>query len=196
MHGIPNFEAKGGKCLPLLELRWYNWYFYLFALKCFLVFVPLQAAVLSWRSTRPCSQSIRQESSTETLVLDISVDSVNGFSQIIVVVVVIFHHHSNVQGDSNTSICITIEPGLLLKGDILVKTQSPPLAVSMSAVSCTWVFWSFTTAQVLPQEIQEPHQRRGFQSAVPHLCHPRPWRSFWKEWVGWNVQRYSRKNVI
>lgn len=73
----------------------------------------------------------------ETLVLDISVDSVNGFSQIIVVVVVIFHHHSNVQGDSNTSICITIEPGLLLKGDILVKTQSPPLAVSMSAVSCT-----------------------------------------------------------
>ncbi|KAK5622890.1 hypothetical protein CRENBAI_023141 [Crenichthys baileyi] len=28
---------------------------------------------------------------------------------------------SNVQGDSNTSICITIEPGLLLKGDILLK---------------------------------------------------------------------------
>lgn len=35
------------------------------------------------------------------------------------------HHccysYSNVQGDSNTSICITIEPGLLLKGDILVR---------------------------------------------------------------------------
>uniref|UniRef100_A0A671YB96 Uncharacterized protein n=1 Tax=Sparus aurata TaxID=8175 RepID=A0A671YB96_SPAAU len=30
----------------------------------------------------------------------------------------LFH---NVQGDSNTSICITIEPGLLLKGDILLK---------------------------------------------------------------------------
>lgn len=29
--------------------------------------------------------------------------------------------HSNVQGDSQTSICITIEPGLLLKGDILVR---------------------------------------------------------------------------
>ncbi len=28
---------------------------------------------------------------------------------------------SNVQGDSQTSICITIEPGLLLKGDILVR---------------------------------------------------------------------------
>lgn len=28
---------------------------------------------------------------------------------------------SNVQGDCNTSICITIEPGLLLKGDILVR---------------------------------------------------------------------------
>ncbi|KAM7380854.1 hypothetical protein PAMP_004125 [Pampus punctatissimus] len=28
---------------------------------------------------------------------------------------------SNVQGDSQTSICITIEPGLLLKGDILLK---------------------------------------------------------------------------
>lgn len=34
---------------------------------------------------------------------------------------IIVHHHSNVQGDSNTSICITIEPGLLLKGDILVR---------------------------------------------------------------------------
>lgn len=30
---------------------------------------------------------------------------------------------SNVQGDSNTSICITIEPGLLLKGDILVRAN-------------------------------------------------------------------------
>lgn len=29
---------------------------------------------------------------------------------------------SNVQGDSQTSICITIEPGLLLKGDILVRS--------------------------------------------------------------------------
>uniref|UniRef100_A0A8C1D879 Tensin 1 n=1 Tax=Cyprinus carpio carpio TaxID=630221 RepID=A0A8C1D879_CYPCA len=29
--------------------------------------------------------------------------------------------YSNVQGDSHTSICITIEPGLLLKGDILLK---------------------------------------------------------------------------
>lgn len=40
--------------------------------------------------------------------------------------------HSNVQGDSQTSICITIEPGLLLKGDILVShsfvssSPSPP----------------------------------------------------------------------
>ena len=32
--------------------------------------------------------------------------------------------HSNVQGDSQTSICITIEPGLLLKGDILVSRSS------------------------------------------------------------------------
>ncbi len=30
--------------------------------------------------------------------------------------------YSNVQGDSHTSICITIEPGLLLKGDILVRS--------------------------------------------------------------------------
>lgn len=33
-------------------------------------------------------------------------------------------YYSNVQGDSNTSICITIEPGLLLKGDILVRLWS------------------------------------------------------------------------
>lgn len=34
--------------------------------------------------------------------------------------------HSNVQGDSQTGICITIEPGLLLKGDILVRSSPPP----------------------------------------------------------------------
>lgn len=34
---------------------------------------------------------------------------------------IVFVGDSNVQGDSNTSICITIEPGLLLKGDILVR---------------------------------------------------------------------------
>uniref|UniRef100_A0A672TFH5 Tensin 1 n=1 Tax=Strigops habroptila TaxID=2489341 RepID=A0A672TFH5_STRHB len=56
MHGIPNFESKGGTCLP-----------------------PART---------PCT-----------------------------------HHHPalNVQGDSQTGICITIEPGLLLKGDILLK---------------------------------------------------------------------------
>lgn len=32
---------------------------------------------------------------------------------------------SNVQGDSQTGICITIEPGLLLKGDILVRSPAP-----------------------------------------------------------------------
>lgn len=32
---------------------------------------------------------------------------------------------SNVQGDSQTGICITIEPGLLLKGDILVRSFGP-----------------------------------------------------------------------
>uniref|UniRef100_A0A671LC52 Tensin 1b n=1 Tax=Sinocyclocheilus anshuiensis TaxID=1608454 RepID=A0A671LC52_9TELE len=31
------------------------------------------------------------------------------------------YYSINVQGDSHTSICITIEPGLLLKGDILLK---------------------------------------------------------------------------
>ena len=35
---------------------------------------------------------------------------------------------SSVQGDSQTSVCITIEPGLLLKGDILVSTISSSLS--------------------------------------------------------------------
>lgn len=35
-----------------------------------------------------------------------------------------FFFCSNVQGDSQTSICITIEPGLLLKGDILVRNNA------------------------------------------------------------------------
>uniref|UniRef100_A0A8C7Y0Z7 Tensin 1b n=1 Tax=Oryzias sinensis TaxID=183150 RepID=A0A8C7Y0Z7_9TELE len=65
MHGIPNFEAKGGLYLLL----------HVFAHKQ--AFSPL-------RLFTSC-----------TFV--------------------------NVQGDSQTSICITIEPGLLLKGDILLK---------------------------------------------------------------------------
>ncbi|XP_077055294.1 tensin-1 isoform X1 [Siphateles boraxobius] len=59
MHGIPNFESKGG-CRPFLKI---------------------------YQSMQPVYTS--------------------GIY--------------NVQGDSHTSICITIEPGLLLKGDILLK---------------------------------------------------------------------------
>uniref|UniRef100_A0A673C5A2 Tensin 1 n=1 Tax=Sphaeramia orbicularis TaxID=375764 RepID=A0A673C5A2_9TELE len=59
MHGIPNFESKGG-CRPFLKI---------------------------YQAMQPVYTS--------------------GIY--------------NVQGDSNTSICITIEPGLLLKGDILLK---------------------------------------------------------------------------
>ncbi|XDV36125.1 hypothetical protein PO909_005969 [Leuciscus waleckii] len=59
MHGIPNFESKGG-CRPFLKIH---------------------------QSMQPVYTS--------------------GIY--------------NVQGDSHTSICITIEPGLLLKGDILLK---------------------------------------------------------------------------
>ncbi|ETE67720.1 Tensin, partial [Ophiophagus hannah] len=55
MHGIPNFESKGG-CRPFLKI---------------------------YQAMQPV--------------------------------------YTNVQGDSQTSICITIEPGLLLKGDILLK---------------------------------------------------------------------------
>uniref|UniRef100_A0A3Q3F5X7 Tensin-like n=1 Tax=Labrus bergylta TaxID=56723 RepID=A0A3Q3F5X7_9LABR len=59
MHGIPNFESKGG-CRPFLKI---------------------------YQAMQPVYTS--------------------GIY--------------NVQGDSQTSICITIEPGLLLKGDILLK---------------------------------------------------------------------------
>uniref|UniRef100_A0A4W5M9M0 C2 tensin-type domain-containing protein n=1 Tax=Hucho hucho TaxID=62062 RepID=A0A4W5M9M0_9TELE len=59
MHGIPNFESKGG-CRPFLKI---------------------------YQAMQPVYTS--------------------GIY--------------NVQGDSHTSICITIEPGLLLKGDILLK---------------------------------------------------------------------------
>lgn len=33
---------------------------------------------------------------------------------------------------------------------------------------------SGATAEVLPQAVQEPDQRRGVQGAVPHLCHSQP----------------------
>lgn len=43
------------------------------------------------------------------------------FVEHVVMLFFLFSYGSNVQGDSQTSICITIEPGLLLKGDILVR---------------------------------------------------------------------------
>uniref|UniRef100_A0A4W5LQU7 Tensin 1 n=1 Tax=Hucho hucho TaxID=62062 RepID=A0A4W5LQU7_9TELE len=64
MHGIPNFESKGG-CRPFLKI---------------------------YQAMQPVYTS--------------------GIY--------------NVQGDSQTSICITIEPGLLLKGDILLKCYHKP----------------------------------------------------------------------
>lgn len=49
---------------------------------------------------------------------------------------------SNVQGDSQTSICITIEPGLLLKGDILVRksTEFVVIVFLQGAGGCGPVF--------------------------------------------------------
>lgn len=48
----------------------------------------------------------------------------------------VFLFCSNVQGDSQTSICITIEPGLLLKGDILVRNVEGHTTGERSVVSC------------------------------------------------------------
>lgn len=50
-----------------------------------------------------------------------NVHSSNDEGWFVILHVVAFFFCSNVQGDSQTSICITIEPGLLLKGDILVR---------------------------------------------------------------------------
>lgn len=48
-----------------------------------------------------------------------------------------FLFRSNVQGDSQTSICITIEPGLLLKGDILVRdNRQRTICVSFYLAQC------------------------------------------------------------
>lgn len=55
--------------------------------------------------------------------------------------------HSNVQGDSQTSICITIEPGLLLKGDILVSAA--PLSRAHSSLFIFSPFFSLP-APLLP----------------------------------------------
>lgn len=72
MHGIPNFESKGGERCPLLNSaeRGFSFSFFLgwFAWFSDVVYFPSQAAALSWRSTRQCNQSIHQEYSMETLV--------------------------------------------------------------------------------------------------------------------------------
>lgn len=83
---------------------------------------------------------------------------------------------SNVQGDSQTGICITIEPGLLLKGDILVRILSSAPGVGSRQGLCgslasrpsdspcpslrvcpdgSSLFLS--AAEVLPQEVSQPY---------------------------------------
>lgn len=52
----------------------------------------------------------------------------------------LFFFLSNVQGDSQTSICITIEPGLLLKGDILVRmAQTHKCLMKNTAKHIMWI---------------------------------------------------------
>lgn len=65
MHGIPNFESKGGEYFPLPGIQ-DEVIFLLVFLK--MVQCPSQAAALSWRSTRQCNQSIHQEYSMETFI--------------------------------------------------------------------------------------------------------------------------------
>lgn len=128
MHGIPNFESKGGEYLPPPNEQkelWFSWKWANFLL----IISPSQAAVLSWRSTRQCNQSIRQEYSMETFIpvqcgLCLNPGQTWPYAESgdwILTRHYYCYYCSNVQGDSNTSICITIEPGLLLKGDILVR---------------------------------------------------------------------------
>lgn len=67
MHGIPNFESKGGEYF--LQPNQHLEHCYVCKIFYFLLCLsPLQAAVLSWRSTRQCNQSIRQEYSMDTFI--------------------------------------------------------------------------------------------------------------------------------
>ena len=59
--------------------------------------------------------------------------------------------HSNVQGDSQTSICITIEPGLLLKGDILVSC--PSVSSPRTAVYFFFLFSSCSPSASLDKSV-------------------------------------------
>lgn len=56
-------------------------------------------------------------------------------------------------------------------------------SVEMSRTSLDLMI-SGATAEVLPQAVQEPDQRRGVQGAVPHLCHPQPRRGVREERAG------------
>uniref|UniRef100_A0A3P9HF57 Tensin 1b n=1 Tax=Oryzias latipes TaxID=8090 RepID=A0A3P9HF57_ORYLA len=90
MHGIPNFEAKGGLYLLL----------HVFAHKQ--AFSPLR--LFSSNFLYICVPGCRPFLKIYQAMQPVYTSGIY-----------------NVQGDSQTSICITIEPGLLLKGDILLK---------------------------------------------------------------------------
>jgi len=110
---------------------------------------------------------------------------------------------SNVQGDSQTGICITIEPGLLLKGDILVRSvgssphagsswgmggpcaSGPPVSPLPSPAGRSWAcpdgrLLLLSAAEVLPQEVSQPDPRRDFPCAVPHVRCARPRHRLWQ----------------
>lgn len=117
MHGIPNFESKGGELQSetiakkhfLKESANFTSFTLCFLDPCrlpsFPEDLPGHAAGLHFRN-----------------IVRVSPLSLRGADHSIENLITWFiFTRSNVQGDSNTSICITIEPGLLLKGDILVR---------------------------------------------------------------------------
>lgn len=118
MHGIPNFESKGGEHCAAAKWSKISFVFGVFSQNLFRV---LLNRLLSFSEDLPGNAtSLYIRNIVWKLVLYwLFCVLYRGNDE-----PVLTHYYcmycSNVQGDSNTSICITIEPGLLLKGDILV----------------------------------------------------------------------------
>lgn len=118
MHGIPNFESKGGELLLLQNVR-KRTVFAVFFISVSLFISPHRLPSfpedLPGNATSLYIRNIVRKLLFLSSVFESRAYIVQlfGFNM--------YYYYSNVQGDSNTSICITIEPGLLLKGDILVR---------------------------------------------------------------------------
>lgn len=153
-----------------------------------------QGTCPSWRSTSPCSWSTPRAyskscSNEAFLVLTespayVAPDPVSVFC-------------SDLQGSTGRKLCVTIEPALLLKGDIMVcrvvHQMQRNIITAFFLGEAKYVGMSvspsFTVGKVLSQTTSGHWEGHSVPTPVPYLHHPWSTALVWERRTWWSLLR-------